>query len=482
MEPLPPFLFAAKSQGERRWLARLKKEGRIRQIGPRVYTSLPDDQVDDASRRAWSTIVSALFPRALVSYRTALTYLPSPDGAVFLTSSTNRSVPYAGLRVEFVRGPDPLPDDVPFLRLRASSLPRALLENLSRDARTSTERTVPIDELERRLEDILRTGGEEELNRVRDRAREIAAAFGWHAEFGRLDAAIGALLGTRPVAGIASAPARARAAGEPFDPACLERLQILLAELRARAWPSVAEDLVSPEHARHKAFFEAYFSNFMEGTTFEIEEAAGIVFEQKIPAARPVDAHDILGTFQVVSDPNEMRRTPSSSRELLELLKTRHHTMLAERAQARPGRFKEQVNRAGGTTFVHPEYVVGTLKLGFELSLGLERGLARAVFMMFLTSDVHPFEDGNGRIARVMMNAEMTAAGAPTTIIPTVYRNDYLGAMRAMTRQHRPRPLIDALSAAAAFSRLDFSVYPHILNELERRNWFREPDEAKIIL
>jgi len=30
--------------------------------------------------------------------------------------------------------------------------------------------------------------------------------------------------------------------------------------------------------------------------------------------------------------------------------------------------------------------------------------------MMFLVSEVHPFLDGNGRIARVMMNAELILA------------------------------------------------------------------------
>jgi Fic family protein len=31
--------------------------------------------------------------------------------------------------------------------------------------------------------------------------------------------------------------------------------------------------------------------------------------------------------------------------------------------------------------------------------------------MMFLVSEVHPFTDGNGRVGRVLMNAESTAAG-----------------------------------------------------------------------
>lgn len=110
MEPLPPFLFAAKTQSERRRLVRLRGEGRIRRIGPRLYTSLPEAEVAVAARGAWATIVSALFPGALVSHRTALEYVPSPEGVVFLTSTTNARRSYPGLTIEFIRGSAPLDD------------------------------------------------------------------------------------------------------------------------------------------------------------------------------------------------------------------------------------------------------------------------------------------------------------------------------------------------------------------------------------
>ena len=55
---------------------------------------------------------------------------------------------------------------------------------------------------------------------------------------------------------------------------------------------------------------------------------------------------------------------------------------------------------------------------------------------MFLVSEVHPFLDGNGRIARVMMNAELSVHRFSKIIVPTVYRDDYLGALRKLTRQH----------------------------------------------
>lgn len=124
----------------------------------------------------------------------------------------------------------------------------------------------------------------------------------------------------------------------------------------------------------------------------------------------------------------------------------------------------------------------GTLRKGWELYDGLAPGLPRAIFMAFLVSDVHPFVDGNGRTSRIMINAELSSAGQTTILIPTVYRDDYLQALRALSRRNRPSPLIDCLLKAQKFCRLEFAPYPSILKELTRRNWFREPDEARIVV
>ncbi len=67
------------------------------------------------------------------------------------------------------------------------------------------------------------------------------------------------------------------------------------------------------------AFYEAYFSNFIEGTEFDVIEAADIVFNNVIPRDRPEDAHDVLGTWQIVSDPVEMAKTPRDPAMLLSL-------------------------------------------------------------------------------------------------------------------------------------------------------------------
>jgi Fic family protein len=71
--------------------------------------------------------------------------------------------------------------------------------------------------------------------------------------------------------------------------------------------------------------------------------------------------------------------------------------------QERPGEWKDLVGQAGSTVFVLPEFVPGTLREAFERVLALVDRLARALMMMFVVGEVHPFIDGNGRTARLAM-------------------------------------------------------------------------------
>lgn len=101
------------------------------------------------------------------------------------------------------------------------------------------------------------------------------------------------------------------------------------------------------------------------------------------------------------------------------------------RADKSPGAFKARANQAGATVFVRPDLVDGTLERGFDFLPPLDDPFHRAVFMMTLVSDVHPFADGNGRVARIMMNAELLARDQERIIIPTAYRTGYLSALKA---------------------------------------------------
>ena len=76
---------------------------------------------------------------------------------------------------------------------------RVYLENLqtSRNIGESSK-TLTREQLEERLETLIRSRGENGVNALRDRARSMAKELEMEKEFGQLDALIGALLATKP--------------------------------------------------------------------------------------------------------------------------------------------------------------------------------------------------------------------------------------------------------------------------------------------
>ena len=465
-----------------RAVSRAVGAGRLRKLASRLYTSNLDDAPEDIVKRNLWGVVSGYFPGALVADRTALEAAPASDGSLCLVSERGRTIKLPGVVLRPRRGPGPITSDMPFVSgLHFSSRARAYLENMrpSRARSGRVPRTLRRAEVEERLDRLIRTAGESAVNRLRDKARAIAVELGLEKEAAQLDALIGTLLGTRR-SRLDSPVAIARGRGRPYDPDRMELFHRLHQVLRNRP-PSVRPALLRNAKGRSTlAFFEAYFSNFLEGTEFLVDEAIRIVFEGEIPRHRQADAHDVAGTWRVVSDTREMGRTPGEFGELTGLLRERHRTITAGRPETQPGEFKVEENRAGLTVFVAPDLVRGTLEEGFALYRSLESPFERAVYMMFLVSEVHPFADGNGRIARVMMNAELVAGGDERIIIPTVLRGNYLAALRALSRTGGPEPLVRVMDYAQRWTiAVDWSSLEAAERELEGCNAFLDSDEAE---
>ncbi len=483
-DPLPEVIFSSSDSGTSRAISRAVKAGKLKKIAPRIYTANLADTSEEIIRQNLYRILGKLYPRALVSHRSALEGRPTDDWTIFLTYGYTKKIDLPGVTVRLIEGPPPTDEDMPFLDgLFISASPRAYLENMQPSrSRRSASKALPKRDIEARLDKILRIHGEDELNELRDKSRRRAAELGMEEEFEALNTMIGALLTSQPAKELVSPLAIARAGGKPFDPDRLELFQTLFAALKRTELRTREETDFSPESSRNMAFFDAYFSNYIEGTIFELEEARAIVWKGEIPAERPADAHDILGTYRIVADTREMSRLPESEESLLDLLRTRHGIIMGSRPGTKPGTFKEKRNRAGQTYFVAPELVRGTLGKGYEFYLALEHPLAKALFIMFVVAEVHPFIDGNGRIARVMMNAELISTGLRRILIPTVYREDYLLALRALSRNGTAEPCIKMMDRAQRFSaKVDFSSYDAAHDTLEQANAFQEPADARFL-
>lgn len=475
-------IFAEATSSSLRERKKALAAGTLRKVTDKIFTTNLTDSFESIVKRNWKIILGHMYPQAVISYRTAFDLKPSSEGNVFLTYTYTKKKSLPGLKVHLIQGPPPRENDIPIPGgLLLSSDARKALENLE-PAHKKTQRTISQEKLEQWLEGLLNARGEAELNRIRDQAKEIAKS-NWQKEKKKLNEIIGALLTTHPANVLTSDTAIQRAQGLPYDQYRDQLFDNLFTELTKSIQPLRKNNFTTSEQRQAFAFFESYFSNFIEGTEFEVKEAKEIVFEGKILKNRPKDSHDILGVYQLATHSVDNLKVPENSSDLIMLLKTRHHIMLANRPEAGPGEFKQEKNRAGETHFVLPELVNGTLHRGFQYYKALPKGLERAAFMMFLISEIHPFIDGNGRIARIMMNAELSHESLTRILIPIVYREDYLLALRKLSRQNKPETYIRMLEKAYQFAD---SLIPGSLTQLEKQltqaQAFKEPDGNKLII
>ena len=415
----------------------------LRRIVERVYTSnLRDAPAAIVRRNAWR-VLGALAPGAVISARSAAAARPvdwgdGPDRTswVFLTGGYRRNLSLPGLEARMQDGPGPLRGDIPLMGLHLASPARHCLENLGPSrARGGPSRTTGRAAGETYLSEQCRVAGEDGLRALRDHARDICADLGGTVRFAELDGIVGALLRTRDAGILVTARGRSLAAGLPYDPACMERVAALHAHLASRPMPRRADPGAGRPAAANAAFLEAYFSNFIEGTRFTVGEARDIVRAGRIPDGRLADALDVLNTHAQVTGLDASARMPRDAARFVEGLRERHARLMAHRPEVRPGAFKERPNRAGNTVFVAPDLVEGTLRAGHELLEALDDPFARAVLLHYLIVDVHPWNDGNGRLARIAMGCELSAGGLARAIVPTVFRDDYVGGQRAMSKR-----------------------------------------------
>lgn len=474
-------LIFPKDTNDAKRLAKAVARGELKRIRQGIYTDASWEEIPHLLHNKWHEIVHELFPSAIASHATAALLAPQ-DKVVHITADVTgrRKVSISdALMIEVHPGNITLLTQ-PFLPTLFRSEPvRYLLENLQTTHKDAVApKALGQEWVEQELCKILQRQGEAELNRIRDEARKYSSELNLEKEFKQLEVLIGAILSTQPVEALSSSLAIATAKQEPFDQNRIELFKGFADYLKRC-------DLVGREYSYNKSswrnlsFYESYFSNYIEGTEFEIDEAEQIVFEKREVLNRHQDSHDVLSVFDVVHDYTEMTTVPDSADELMQLLIQRHALIMHARPDKRPGEFKEKANKAGDTLFVLPENLEGTLTQAFTLYKQLSPGVARAIFMQFLVAECHPFDDGNGRLARIMMNAELVSAEQHKIIVPTVHRDSYLNGLRQATRSGRFRTLTKVFADLHAYTcSIPWEEYGEARATLEAHCADKLPDEG----
>lgn len=450
-------LYAELSPAEIRQAQRHLATGTLSRVAPGVLTSLDKNQWPSLIARERIRVLAALFPESVIGPHNAFVGGVPVEGVMYLDYRYTRRVELPGLTVLLRKGQGPIYGDTPMMGrpIYFPSEARTLLENLMRQGKAAKKlpsKSVTRAEVEARLIAICDARGEQALGKLRDEAKLVAQTLGLDGELKKLDDMIGAILGTRQaelstpaVKSVGKGLAAAKPFNAPYDAQRLSRLEDLSATLRATPLRESSCSIKSQTGRLNFAFLESYFSNFIEGTEFEIQEARAFVLLGKPITERPKDSHDIVGVFRQATDPGWANQTMSTGESVLKQLRDRHADQMRERPEVMPGQFKTQVNRAGNTLFVAPRLVRGTLIEASRILPTVPAGLARALFTMFMVSEIHPFTDGNGRLARLVMNAELSVVNRCRVIVPTLFREEYLDCLRVLTREGNPKPFLDAM-------------------------------------
>lgn len=463
-------------------LSRLAKNNQIRRIYHGVYTDNLHDPLTTIIQRYWMQIVAHIVPAGILGFRTAIDLKPvlyRDTSIVFVVASYTKTVRYTGLTIKILKGNNQCYFEQVLPNLARSNVARSLLENLTSIRRAAYRGVKTIGEqgVEDYLVNIMRVQ-EEHLNQIRDQAKKIAEVLGYQSEYKKLNQLISALLSTRSQQVLKNARTKVLVKKQPYDANRLDLFYQYYYYLK-RCQFQQRQYTFSTLSFRNISFFESYFSNFIEGTEFIIDEAEDIVFLNKKIIHRHADSHDVLSHFYLANDFFEMSKTPTTAQALIEILKSRHHFLMKERPEKNPGEFKTRANKAGNTYFVEPKEVVGTLIQGFDIYQWLAPGMPRALFMQFLISEIHPFEDGNGRLARVMMNAELVQAGFFKMIIPTVQLENYLNGLRRASRDHYFQTFCKVLDQAQAYVQsISWDDYTQVREKIEQDQADKTPDEG----
>lgn len=109
----PEIVYASDEPEVSRRISSAIKDGKLRPLVPRVYTSNMEEEDQEILRRNVWMIIGRLFPGALISHRSAFEYRISPLDNIYLTYTYREVLRWPGVNIRMAEGPPNLVDDPP---------------------------------------------------------------------------------------------------------------------------------------------------------------------------------------------------------------------------------------------------------------------------------------------------------------------------------------------------------------------------------
>lgn len=201
-----------------------------------------------------------------------------------------------------------------------------------------------------------------------------------------------------------------------------------------------------------------YTSNAIEGNTLTHRETAEIIEHGITVGGKPLRDHfEAVDHYEAVQWMRDVaaKATPLGEDTVLDL----HRRIVARSQPDIAGRYSPYPRRVAGSPVIFPNPLkIPQLmeEFGAWLSSASSEP-ARAFEGHFRLTAIHPFSDGNGRTARLLMNLMLIRGGYPPVAVRPEDRNSYLDALERGSLAENLQPLQSFMH-----ERLDATLEEHL--------------------
>ncbi len=177
-----------------------------------------------------------------------------------------------------------------------------------------------------------------------------------------------------------------------------------------------------------------YNSNAIEGNTLTQSETELVLTKGITVGGKTLDEHlEVIGHKEAIDYIENLAQRDTEINEWE--IKQIHNLILRKINPEEAGSYRTLDVMAAGTNYRYPpHYLLSQLMSDFALWLNSESALRLhpveyATMAHYRFVSIHPFRDGNGRTARLLMNLLLIRAGYPIVVINNQIRNDYINAL-----------------------------------------------------
>jgi len=194
----------------------------------------------------------------------------------------------------------------------------------------------------------------------------------------------------------------------------------------------------------------AYTSNAIEGNTLTRKETTLAIEENITSGSKPINDYLEARNHAAAYDFVVERATGKSKVDEATVLKI-HRLILSGIDETNAGLYRSiRVRLAGSQTILPNPVKVPELMEEFSLWLatGEEDAVDKAIKAHYRLVTIHPFVDGNGRTARLLMNMILMSAGYCPVIIRPIDRRRYLVTLETRQTKDDATPYINFMCSA----------------------------------